>query len=115
MGPPDPIFSLTERFKADTHPNKVNLGVGAYRDDETKPFILPSVRMAEERIRSRNMDKEYLAIAGNAEFCKLSIKLALGEHSNIVDEGLTATAQTISGTGALSLGGLFLSRFFYWQ
>lgn len=45
MGPPDPIFSLTERFKADTHPNKVNLGVGAYRDDETKPFILPSVRM----------------------------------------------------------------------
>lgn len=45
MGPPDPIFGLTERFKADTHPNKVNLGVGAYRDDETKPFILPSVRM----------------------------------------------------------------------
>ncbi|XP_071856890.1 glutamate oxaloacetate transaminase 2 [Bombus fervidus] len=112
MGPPDPIFSLTERYKADTHPNKVNLGVGAYRDDETKPFILPSVRMAEERIRSRNMDKEYLAIAGNAEFCKLSIKLALGEHSNVVDEGLTATAQTISGTGALSLGGLFLTRFF---
>lgn len=36
------------------------------------------------------MDKEYLAIAGNAEFCKLSIKLALGEHSNIVDEGLVS-------------------------
>lgn len=44
MGPPDPILGLTERFKADTHPNKVNLGVGAYRDDETKPFILPSVK-----------------------------------------------------------------------
>ncbi|CAD1473246.1 unnamed protein product [Heterotrigona itama] len=112
MGPPDPIFSLTERFKADTHPNKVNLGVGAYRDDETKPFILPSVKKAEEKIRSKNMDKEYSAIAGNAEFCKQSILLALGEHSNIVKEGLTTTVQTISGTGGLCVGGLFLSYYF---
>ncbi|KAK1133556.1 Aspartate aminotransferase, mitochondrial [Melipona bicolor] len=112
MGPPDPIFSLTERFKADTHPNKVNLGVGAYRDDETKPFILPSVKKAEEKIRSKNMDKEYSAIAGNVEFCKHSILLALGEHSNIIKEGLTTTVQTISGTGGLCVGGQFFSRYF---
>lgn len=44
MGPPDVILGITEAYKKDTHPNKVNLGVGAYRDDEGKPFVLPSVR-----------------------------------------------------------------------
>lgn len=45
MGPPDPILGVTEAFKRDTNPKKMNLGVGAYRDDNGKPFILPSVKM----------------------------------------------------------------------
>ena len=44
MGPPDAILGVTEAFKRDTNPNKMNLGVGAYRDDEGKPFVLSSVR-----------------------------------------------------------------------
>lgn len=44
MGPPDVILGISEAYKRDTDPKKVNLGVGAYRDDEGKPFILPSVR-----------------------------------------------------------------------
>lgn len=44
MGPPDAILGLTEAYKKDQNPNKVNLGVGAYRDDNGKPFVLPSVR-----------------------------------------------------------------------
>lgn len=44
MGPPDAILGITEAFKRDTDPKKANLGVGAYRDDDGKPFILPSVR-----------------------------------------------------------------------
>jgi len=43
MGPPDPILGVTEAFKRDTNPKKINLGVGAYRDDNGKPFVLPSV------------------------------------------------------------------------
>ena len=43
-GPPDPILGVTEAFKADKNPNKMNLGVGAYRDDQGKPFVLVSVR-----------------------------------------------------------------------
>lgn len=43
MGPPDPILGVTEAFKRDQDPNKMNLGVGAYRDDNNKPFVLPSV------------------------------------------------------------------------
>lgn len=44
MGPPDVILGITEAYKRDTDSKKVNLGVGAYRDDQGKPFILPSVR-----------------------------------------------------------------------
>lgn len=44
MGPPDVILGITEAYKKDPNPNKVNLGVGAYRDDEGKPFVLPSVK-----------------------------------------------------------------------
>lgn len=44
MGPPDPILGVTEAFKRDTNPKKMNLGVGAYRDDQGKPFVLNCVR-----------------------------------------------------------------------
>jgi len=43
MGPPDAILGVTEAYKRDTNPKKVNLGVGAYRDDNGKPYVLPSV------------------------------------------------------------------------
>ena len=43
MGPPDAILGVTEAYKKDTNSKKINLGVGAYRDDNGKPFILPSV------------------------------------------------------------------------
>ncbi len=42
LAPADPIFFLTASFKADTNADKVNLGVGAYRDDNGKPWILPA-------------------------------------------------------------------------
>lgn len=44
MGPPDPILGVTEAFRRDTNPKKMNLGVGAYRDDQGKPFVLNCVR-----------------------------------------------------------------------
>lgn len=44
MGPPDVILGITEAYKKDADPKKVNLGVGAYRDDAGQPHILPSVR-----------------------------------------------------------------------
>lgn len=43
MGPPDAILGVTEAFKRDTNPKKINLGVGAYRDDNGKPYVLSSV------------------------------------------------------------------------
>ncbi|EFA03109.1 aspartate aminotransferase, mitochondrial [Tribolium castaneum] len=112
MGPPDAILGVTEAFKRDTNPNKINLGVGAYRDDNGKPYVLPSVRKAEEKLRAKNLDKEYAPISGIAEFCKAAIELALGANSEIVSNGLNATVQGISGTGSLRVGAAFFSNFY---
>ena len=112
LGPPDAILGITEAFKRDTNPKKINLGVGAYRDDDGKPYVLSCVRKAEEQIKSRNLDKEYLPISGTAEFCDRSIKLALGDDSKAIANGLNATVQGISGTGSLRIGGAFLKAFF---
>ena len=112
QGPPDAILGVTEAFKRDTNPKKINLGVGAYRDDNGKPFVLPSVRKAEERLASRHLDHEYAPISGQAEFGKLSANLALGENNQVVPNGLNATVQAISGTGSLRVGAAFLNAFF---
>lgn len=112
MGPPDAILGVTEAYKRDTNPKKINLGVGAYRDDSGKPYVLPSVRQAEERIVKKNLDKEYAGITGIPEFCKASINLALGDGNQWASNGLNATVQAISGTGSLRIGGAFLNRWF---
>lgn len=109
MGPPDPILGVTEAFKRDTNPNKMNLGVGAYRDDAGKPLVLPCVRkvicfcpfsvlnlfasfskfQAEHTIVvEKKMDHEYTTIAGIPEFCDASIKLALGENNEAIKNNL---------------------------
>ena len=105
MGPADPILGISEAFKTDSNPNKINLGVGAYRDDKGKPWILPSVKRAEELLREA--DKEYDPISGNAKFCKLSQELQFGKVLENV-----ATAQTISGTGALRVAGEFFKTYY---
>jgi hypothetical protein len=50
MGPPDAILGLAADFKACAAPNKVNLVVGAYRDSNGQPWVLPSVKEAEKRM-----------------------------------------------------------------
>lgn len=108
LGPRDPILGITEAFLADTCPDKINLGVGAYRDDKGKPYVLECVKKAEERLSSVFPEKEYLDISGLKDFNNLSAKLAYGPK---LDLSTTAVTQSLSGTGALRLGGVFLSRF----
>ncbi|XP_028417914.1 aspartate aminotransferase, mitochondrial-like [Dendronephthya gigantea] len=107
MGPPDAILGITEAYKKDPNPKKVNLGAGAYRDNQGKPYVLPVVKKAESMIVSENLDKEYAPIAGMPAFAKASAQLAFGKDMN----GLNATVQTISGTGALRIGAAFLAKF----
>ncbi|KAI9799269.1 MAG: aspartate transaminase aat1 [Piccolia ochrophora] len=110
QGPPD--VSITEAFKADSFDKKINLGVGAYRDDKGKPYVLPSVRSAEEKIVNQKLDKEYAGITGVPSFTKAAARLAYGPDSLPLKEDRIAITQTISGTGALRVGGAFLQRFY---
>ena len=64
QAPPDPILGLNDAFKKDTDPRKVLLGMGAYRDDKGKPYILDCVKRASEIILQKNMDHEYAGIDG---------------------------------------------------
>jgi len=112
MGPPDAILGVTEAFKKDSNPAKMNLGVGAYRDDNGQPFVLPSVHQAESNIFNASLNKEYAPIGGEGDFCKESAKLAFGDDSVVVKDGLNVTIQGISGTGSLRVGAAFLQKWF---
>ncbi|XP_026464745.1 aspartate aminotransferase, mitochondrial-like [Ctenocephalides felis] len=109
LGPPDPIIGLMDTMRKDTHKNKVDLTMGTYHD-ENGPHVLPSVTKAMERILLKNMNQEYLPIQGDTTFCKMSQEFAFGERSECLDDKV-ATVQCVSGTGALSIGGMFLSKF----
>lgn len=62
MAPADPIIGLADAFQKDSFPNKVIVGVGAYRDDHGKPCVLDCVRKAEQILMSKHLDHEYSGI-----------------------------------------------------
>jgi aspartate aminotransferase, mitochondrial len=111
-GCPKKLLGITEAYKADSNPKKINLGVGAYRDDSGKPYILPSVAAAEKKIIESGADHEYAGITGVPSFTKAAAALAYGADSAPVKEDRIAITQSISGTGALRIGGDFLARFY---
>ncbi|XP_002732064.2 aspartate aminotransferase, cytoplasmic-like [Saccoglossus kowalevskii] len=112
MAPPVAVFNLTARYKEDKDPAKVNLGVGAYRTDEGKPWVLPVVRTVESQMAADStLDHEYLPIAGLKTFTEAATRLALGDDSPALLQNRAGGFQALSGTGALRLGIDFLSRF----
>ncbi|KAK8232761.1 putative aspartate transaminase [Phyllosticta capitalensis] len=111
--PEDPLFGLMAAYRADPYEKKVDLGIGAYRDDNAKPWVLPVVKKADEILRQDpDLNHEYLPIAGLANFTSASQKLILGADSPVIAEKRVTSLQTISGTGAVHLGALFLSKFY---
>ncbi|CAG2061892.1 unnamed protein product, partial [Timema podura] len=88
-----------------------NVG-GSEESKPVQPTSLFITSRAEDKLRAKGLDHEYAPIGGSAEFCNLSINLALGDGSEIVKNGLNATLQGISGTGSLRIGGAFLAQFF---
>merc|ERR1719175_427207 len=112
--PPIEVFELGRRFTADPHPKKVSLGVGAYRTDEGKPWILPCVKKAETKLASQTQEEvinhEYLPVLGLESFASASTAMLLGESSSAISEGRAFGVQALSGTGALRNGAEFLSR-----
>jgi len=111
MAPRDPILGITEAFNADKNPNKINLGVGVYYDDNGKVPLLESVRKAEAQLMEKASPRTYLPIDGLAAYDKAVQELVFGADSAVVQEKRAITVQALGGTGALKLGADFLKRF----
>jgi len=109
--PADSILGLTEAFKKDENPKKVNLGVGVYKDEQGNTPILPSVKAAEKLILEREKSKSYLPIPGDPVFANEVQKLLFGENSSIISDKKAVTAHAPGGTGALRVGGELLKKF----
>ena len=110
QGPSDGILGISETFRKDKNIRKVDLGVGAYKDDNGKPLVLLSVIKAKSLIFA-SPDHEYLPIDGLEKFTSLATALAYGD-SIPFKESRIASIQSISGTGGLRLSAAFIQRFF---
>jgi aspartate/tyrosine/aromatic aminotransferase len=108
--PADAILGLTEAFQRDPNPNKVNLGVGVYRDGKGNTPVLVSVKRAEERILMAEKTKTYLAIDGSPAFNRATQELLFGAGHEILTSGRAATAQAPGGTGALRVAADFVAK-----
>jgi len=110
MAPRDPILGLNEQFAADTNPNKVNLGVGVYFDDNGKLPLLECVQAAENAMMAKPTARGYLPIDGIAAYDAAVKSLVFGADSEPVSSGRVATVQGIGGTGGLKIGADFLKK-----
>ncbi|KAI9356212.1 pyridoxal phosphate-dependent transferase [Zopfochytrium polystomum] len=110
--PLDPIFALSAAHTADPDPNKINLGIGAYRDNSGKPWVLPVVKKAKDILHNdQTLNHEYLPIDGLRTYTDAAAKLILGSDSPVIAAKRFAAVQTISGTGAVRVGAEFLAKF----
>jgi aromatic-amino-acid transaminase len=110
MAPRDPILGLNEQFASDNNPNKVNLGVGVYFDDNGKLPLLQCVQAAEKAMMDKPTARGYLPIDGIAAYDAAVKSLVFGADSEPVCSGRVATVQGIGGTGGLKIGADFLKK-----
>jgi len=108
--PADPILGLTDIFRADARPNKINLGIGVYKDETGKTPVLTSVKKAEQYLLENETTKNYLGIEGIPAFASCTQELLFGKESPIVTNRRARTAQTPGGTGGLRVAADFIAN-----
>ena len=101
---PDAIMHLMAMCKADTNPNKIDLGVGVYKTEDGATPIMRAVKKAEQLWWQEEQTKTYVGTVGNAAFRKTMIELILGEDMAAKYEPRIASSQAAGGSGALRLG-----------
>ena len=105
--PQDPILQLMQMFRDDTRPDKVDLGVGVYKDDAGNTPIMASVHEAERRLLEGETTKSYVGPAGAAGFNEAMARLILGNGNSLIRDGRTSVIQTPGGCGALRMAAEF--------
>jgi len=110
--PPDSILGITDAFRKDPNPNKINLSVGVYKDERGQTPVLSCVKKAEERLLSTETNKGYLPINGTPEYGGAVQGLLFGKDHAIVTGNRAVTAHTPGGTGALRVAADFFASNF---
>ncbi|AVO35161.1 amino acid aminotransferase [Ottowia oryzae] len=110
LAPRDPILGLNEQYAADQNPNKVNLGVGVYFDENGKLPLLQCVQAAEKKLMDTPKPRGYLPIDGIAAYDDAVKKLVFGADAAVYKDGRIATVQGLGGTGGLKIAADFLKR-----
>ena len=108
--PPDAILGITEAFRSDPNPDKINLSVGVYQNSSGLTPKLLSAQQAERKMLDEDTGGGYLPIDGLPQFGKLVAELLLGADHALIQQGRVATIQTPGGTAALRVTADFISR-----
>lgn len=97
--PEDPILGLNAEFRKEPRKDKINLGIGTYKDADGISFVFPAVREAEKRVLAQKLDKEYLPIEGDQSFTKVAAPLTFGDVASSF-----SCLHTVGATAALRIG-----------
>lgn len=104
---PDPVWELTRRYAADPRPDRLDLTLGVYRDENLQAPVMDAVHDAERLLLGRRESKQYRGPSGHPAFTARMSSLLLGEELAQRAIGV----QTVAGTGALRLLAEFLAHF----
>ncbi|EEY99195.1 aspartate aminotransferase [Vibrio sp. RC586] len=98
----DPILSLSVAFRNDPRPQKVDLGIGVYKNSLGETPIMRAVAMAQDKVVATQKTKSYVGLAGCEEFNQSMMQLVLG---STLDTERTIAIQTPGASGALRMLG----------
>lgn len=98
----DPILSLSVAFRNDPRPQKVDLGIGVYKNSLGETPIMRAVALAQDKVVASQKTKSYVGLAGCEEFNQSMMQLVLG---STLDTERTIAIQTPGASGALRMLG----------
>lgn len=108
--PGDAILGLIDAFNKDTNPQKVDLGVGVYRDAKGTTPVMRAVKEAEARLLKNETTKTYIGSHGAASYGEVVLPMVLGAGSPVIEAGRASATQSPGGTGALRLAADFIAH-----
>lgn len=97
--PPDPLLKIIKMFREDPRTDKIDLGVGVYRDENGVTPVMKAIKEAERRLVHEQKTKTYVGQQGDVEFLRLFGELAFSDQA-----AEFVSIQSVGGTGALRLG-----------
>ena len=107
--PADPILGLLAKYKEDTNPQKIDLGVGVYKNEAGHTAILDCVKKAEKFRLDTEDTKVYIGPTGSPLFNEKMTNLIFTPDHQVIANNRVRTVSTPGGTGALRVAAEFIN------